>query len=260
VHVGDILWKPCADERYRQTYDEFAGLRHPVIYTPGDNEWADCWQQEAGGFAPLERLRALRALFFREPDRSLGKRRIPLVHQGRQPGFAEFVENVRWTHDGVVFATVHAVGSGNATDLFPTRTADDVNAASRRIEAAAAWVRQAFAEASAAGAPAVVIALHANPFFERPARAQRQPFTPLLDALEEEAARFNGHVLVMHGDHHVYLVDHPVTTGQGQALPHVTRLQVPGSPIVGWVRVTITAGGKDLLAFEPHTTPAWQYW
>jgi hypothetical protein len=260
VHVGDILWKPCADERYRQTYDEFAGLRHPVIYTPGDNEWADCWETGAGGFAPLERLGALRALFFREPDHSLGRRRIPLTHQGQQPAFAEFVENARWSHDRIVFATVHVVGSDNGTDAFPSRSAADMTAASRRIDAAAAWVRQTFAEASAAGAPAVVIALHANPFFERPARARHQAFTPFLEALEEEAARFQGHVLVLHGDHHVYVVDHPVTTGQGVALSHVTRVQVPGSPIIGWVRVTIAAGAKDPFAFEPHTIPAWQYW
>src|SRR5687767_6904942 len=39
LHVGDIFWWPCSDERYRRALDEFNALRHPVIYTPGDNEW-----------------------------------------------------------------------------------------------------------------------------------------------------------------------------------------------------------------------------
>src|SRR5688572_9907562 len=43
----------------------------PLVYTPGDNEWTDCWQDRAGRFDPLERLRRIRERFFAEP-RSLG--------------------------------------------------------------------------------------------------------------------------------------------------------------------------------------------
>ena len=60
LHVGDIFWRPCTDARYQRSLDSFNALPHPVIYTPGDNEWADCWTQAAGEFAPLERLARLR--------------------------------------------------------------------------------------------------------------------------------------------------------------------------------------------------------
>ena len=88
LHVGDIFWRPCSDERYRQTLDEFNALRHPVIYTPGDNEWADCWTQATGSFEPLGRLSTIRSVFFATPTESLGGRRVPLVSQGGQAPFA----------------------------------------------------------------------------------------------------------------------------------------------------------------------------
>ena len=258
VHIGDIFWKPCAVTKYTQTRQDFEGLRHPVIYTPGDNEWTDCWQKEAGGFDPLERLQRLREIFFKEPEHSLGGRRLALVSQRSLPGFTDFVENARWTHDRLLFATVHVVGSGNGTD--PHRGAAEREAARRRIDAAAAWVRETFAVATATRAPAVVIALHANPFFEQRRAAGRRPYEPFLTALEEEAARFARPVLVTHGDHHVYVVDRPVSTTTGERLDEVTRMQVPGSPLVGWVRVTVTPTGTQTFTFEPHTIPAWQYW
>ena len=42
VHVGDILWYPCSDQLYRERLASFHSQRHPLIYTPGDNDWTDC--------------------------------------------------------------------------------------------------------------------------------------------------------------------------------------------------------------------------
>jgi hypothetical protein len=56
-------------------------------------------------------------------------------------------------------------------------------------------------------------------------------------------------------------VDHPLlrrTTGRG--LEILTRLQVPGSPEVGWVRVVVTPGVEAPFTFEKHVIPAWKYW
>ena len=58
ISVGDIFWRPCTDEMYQRARDRFNGLRHPVIYTPGDNEWFDCWEPGSGGYQPQERLYA----------------------------------------------------------------------------------------------------------------------------------------------------------------------------------------------------------
>src|SRR2546423_9131710 len=157
VHVGDIFWHPCTDEHYGEALRHFNQLHEPVVYTPGDNEWTDCWERGSGGYAPLERLARIRRIFFANPNRSLGAHPMPLLSQG-----GEFVENARWQRDGVVFATVHLIGSRNATEPFAARTSADDAASRRRTDADTAWLRQTFAAARARNARAVVLAFHAN--------------------------------------------------------------------------------------------------
>ena len=68
-------------------------------------------------------------------------------------------------------------------------------------------------------------------------------------------------VLVLHGDHHEYTVDRPlVRHTTGRRLENLTRLQVPGSPDVGWVRVVVTPGVADPFVFEERLIPRWKYW
>ena len=262
LHVGDIFWRPCSDAMYRRHLDWFDGLRHPVIYTPGDNEWADCWEPGSGAHAPLERLDRLRQLFFDDPATSRGARPRSLVSQASDLSFAEFVENARWTHAGLLFATVHLVGSRNAMEVFPDRTASDDAAARRRTDAAAAWVREAFAEAATRDASAVVLGFHGDPGFAASVGdPYRQAFEPFLAVLEQEVERFGGPVLLLHGDHHEYTVDQPlVRRTTGRRLSNLTRLRVPGSPEVGWVRVVVRPGARPPFAFEPRVIPRWKYW
>jgi len=262
LDVGDIFWHPCTDRYYQKTLDGFNGLRHPVIYTPGDNEWTDCWEQGSGGFSPQERLDRIRQIFFNNPTRSLGGSTISLVRQaGREP-FPEFVENARWAYEGIVFATVHIVGSSNAMKPFPGRTEADDIASRRRTEAAAAWVRETFAEAKSLNASAVVLGFHGNAGLEGAEDPKWQAFfEPFITAVEEETERFARPVLLAHGDGHVYTVDHPlVRRTTGRRLENLTRLQVPGSPEVGWVRVVVKPGAEDPFTFEEHVVPRWKYW
>ena len=155
VSVGDIFWRPCSDEMYFKHLEYFDSVRHPVIYTPGDNEWADCHEPRVGGYEPLDRLAKIREVFFADPARSLGDGKMELASQGASPPFEEYVENARWEQQGIVFATVHLVGSRNALEPFPGRTAADDEESTRRTAAAAAWVRAAFARARETAAPAV---------------------------------------------------------------------------------------------------------
>jgi hypothetical protein len=265
IHVGDIFWRPCSDEHYRHTLEQFNSLRHPLIYTPGDNEWTDCWERQSGGFKPTERLDRIRQIFFVNPTRSLGQNSLPLVTQGScEPSkeFGEFVENARWVYKGIILATVHVVGSYNGMKRFPGRTPGDDEAARRRTDAAVEWVRETFAEARTLNASAVVISFHASPDFDdSPDDPDRKPFEPFLTALEEEAERFSRPVLIAHGDDHTYTIDHPlVHSATKRRLENVTRLEVPGSPQVGWVRVVVTPGAENPFAFEPHVVPRWKYW
>ena len=66
-------------------------------------------------------------------------------------------------------------------------------------------------------------------------------YRPILDALAEEALRYRGEVLVVHGDTHWYRFDQPlVDPRSGKTVANVTRLEVFGSPFVNWVLVTVT--------------------
>ena len=262
IHVGDIFWRPCTDRHYQAVLDRFNGLRHPVIYTPGDNEWTDCWERQSGGFSPLERLGSLRRIFFASPAQSAGGRRLPLETQAADPAHTEFVENARWSHAGITFATMHVVGAANGRKAFPGRTLEDDAAVARRTEAAASWLRETFAAAIASNAPAVVIAFHGAPGFDLAAdHPSRQVFEPFLETLEVEAERFGKPVFAIHGDDHEYTVDRPLrrrTTGQ--RLENFTRLMVPGSPDVGWVRVVVTPGATTAFSADARVVPRWKYW
>ena len=98
VHVGDLSSPRygCTDELQARRLAQFNELSHPLIYTPGDNEWTDCHEeQNVKGFDPLERLAKLRTVFF-QGEQSLGKRTMPLLRQSQDPDFA----NTARTSDG----------------------------------------------------------------------------------------------------------------------------------------------------------------
>ena len=263
LHVGDIFWHPCNDAMYRRNLGWFNALRHPVVYTPGDNEWADCWEHGSGGFDPLERLRRIRQIFFAAPERSLGGTTLSLASQGGSGMFSEFVENARWELGGYLFATVNLPGSENALERFHgSPPAPEVADRRRRTMAAADWTRAAFAEARSSGAAGVILAFHADMGLEAPANdTYRMVYEPFITVLEEEAEAFGKPVLVVHGDGHDYTVDKPlVRRTTGKRLDNVVRLEVPGSPLLGWVRISVTPGRPDPFSFEPRVLSRWKYW
>jgi len=260
IHVGDIFQYPCSDDRYERSLHWFNGLKHPLIYVPGDNEWADCWTESEGGFNPRDRLARLRRTLYPRPAVSLGRETLPLETQHANPAFAEFVEHARWSHSGLVFATIHVVGSGNFTERFPARTDADDQESRRRLDAALAWLHETFARATAQSATAVVVSFHADPGFAW-SPADQSPFKPLLDAFEDEAVAFGKPVLLIHGDSHHFMTDHPLNArATNHPIGNVTRLEVPGSPQVGWVRVVVTRGDTPSFAFEQRLVPRWKYW
>jgi hypothetical protein len=250
VHVGDILWQPCSDDMYRQRRAELDGVPLPVIYTPGDNEWTDCHERRPGGYAPLERLASLRRIFFQEPETSLGASPIPLESQAADPDWSGFPENARWERGGVIFATLHMVGSTNAMDPFEGRTTEDDRAAENRTEAALAWLRGAFAAAREQDAWGVVLLAHADLGLTN--TVEDYGHDRFVAALREEVTGFQGEVLYAHGDSHDFIVDHPLLGADGQVLANFTRVQTLGSPQVGWVRVVVDTAARHFSGFEPR--------
>jgi len=260
LHVGDILWYPCSDEAYAERLEALNSIRHPVVYTPGDNEWTDCHEEIAGGFQPLERLQRLRAIFFAHPGRSLGGRPLELEPQSADSAFSSFVENARWVHGGFVFTTIHMVGSGNASGLFGARRLADDQEVARRTEAALVWLEAAFRIAREKGLNGVVLALHGNPGLEN-AREARAGYEAFVDRLEELVKGFAKPVLLIHGDTHTQRVDHPLREREtGDTLLNLTRLETYGSPDIGWIRVVVDSVAGRIVEYEPRLMRRWLLW
>jgi hypothetical protein len=250
IHVGDTKSgsTACSDEIIRKAYDYFARFRAAVIYTPGDNEWTDCHRAAAGRFDPLERLEFVRRLHF--PDnRSLGQVPITVTRQADvMSEHARFVENARWTHNRVLFATVHIVGSNN--NFEPRAGAPDEYMARNRANLA--WIAAAFEEAARSDAPALVIAFQANMWEEREARPDRSSgFADSLRALTEGAVRFGKPVLLIHGDSHVFVFDRPLLDRDKRTIETAFRLQVMGAREVGAVRISVDPANDNAFAVQP---------
>lgn len=254
VHLGDTKGgsQSCSDElleRRRALFDRFT---MPFILTPGDNDWFDCVREAAGSFDDYERLAFTRALFFPDPSQSTGERTMALRSQALESDFTEFVENRMWEAGGAVFATVHLVAIMRA----PT----DSTVAARRMVAAAEWVRTAFETAKSTGAAGVFLATQVDlwpvsaptEFQGEWCRLCGQPvpgMAPIYEVLSEEAANFDGQVVIAVGDTHVFRVDKPLPGPDGVILQNVTRVEAFGEPNLHWVRVEVDPSESQVFTF-----------
>ncbi len=260
IHVGDLFWKPCSDGKLRERRDVLQRIRHPVVYTPGDNEWADCWGRREGGFDPLDRLAKLREIYFPEPGRTLGGEPMPVAFQASDSAWSEFVEHQRWSAGGIVFATIHLVGSRNGSEPFPGRTEANDREVTRRTGAAVAWLQETFEQARSTSAKAVVLYQHADFLHDDLTDEYRRGFEPFIRTLEQEVAGFEGSVVLAHGDSHEFVVDAPLTDRRSaRVLENFTRLQVMGSPDVGWVRVVVDTAATT-FTYAPRRISGWKLW
>ena len=256
VHVGDIKAGSarCDDATLQEAQRLLDGSPLPLIYTPGDNEWADCHRKAAGGFEPLERLEALRRLFFASPQ-SLGRQTFPVARQSAEPGFEDFVENQRWQHGPVLFLTIHIVGGNNA--LRPRQAGSAQHAFRTRERANLAWLAAGFKEALAARLGAVVVFIHGNPRLEQYRNGKRENgYTTFLQQLDEASRSFPGQVVLVHGDTHKQSIElAPVNARPSARASRVTRIETHGHPFMGWVQVSVRPHESPLLRFSAHPYP-----
>ncbi|MBX2861463.1 MAG: hypothetical protein KTR14_09515 [Vampirovibrio sp.] len=245
VHVGDTKsgTSRCSNKTYNNILKRFQTVKTPFIYTPGDNEWTDCHRIPCGWFHPVERLRKIRQMYF--IDHSGLEKTLPVAHQclsdgtscsdTLEPTVKSPVENARWDTNGVMFATIHIVGSRNNNHRnrqmrleFERRNIANLN-----------WLAETFRLAQKSDSQAVVIFFHANPALEW-AVSDRAGYNDFIDALHAHAADFQKPVLLVHGDSHQHRIDHPLTDkGLDRVMPNVTRLIVYGDTTIRGVQVQV---------------------
>ena len=270
LHVGDMQADgagyvsgalPCTDATLSSRKAQIESIRHPVILTPGDNDWSDCHRAVPKGFDPSERLAKLREMFFQGND-SLGQRRLPLSRQSADPRYAKFRENARWEYGGVLFITLHMVGDNNNLGRTPEQDAEYAE----RMAANLQWMKQGFELAARNGSKAVMIATQANPYLEdswTPGFKRRMrigpPFmTPFgfadfLAALEQEISLFGKPVALAHGDTHFFRVDKPLRFASDQRVyENFIRVETFGSPHVHWVRAMVDLDDRQVFSFKPQ--------
>ena len=266
-HLGDIKdgSSRCDDAYYRLVradFDRFAGA---LIYTPGDNEWADCHPSANGRYQPLERLAFARSVFFDRPGTSLGQAPVTVSSEVR----AGFPENVQLRRRGIDFAALHVVGSNDGlqpwtglglSSAAPEQVAEETARMANVIEV----VRATFATARAREDRAVVLMQQAN-MFASPAQDDISAFKALVQTIVAEASTFPGQVYLFNGDSHnlrdwpaprrrVVVARHYGITGSAGNL---TRVTVDGSSNnKDWLKVTVNPpGARDVLSWQrvPYT-------
>ena len=257
IHVGDFKSgsTACSDEEFSRQLAYFQRFSGALVYTPGDNEWTDCHRANNGAHDPLERLAALRQRFFTE-GRSLGQRPVAVENQSRQqPVHGRYVENQRWQHQGVMFATLHVTGSNNN---FEGRDPAAVREFFERDAANVAWLESTFEQARQTNAEALVLAFQADVFETRNAWEDYPAWSGFRRVIGETllplASQWAKPVLVVHGDSHRFRVDQPFTLDK-KPLAHITRLIVPGERDIRAVRVTVQPGGRFAFELVGPATP-----
>lgn len=240
VHLGDIKagHTPCSDANLRSIAGIFRALPMPLVYTPGDNEWTDCHRKGAGGWDPQERLARLREVFFGDPGV------LRLADLGATLASDQFPEIYSFLVGDVLFVALHLVGSNNGLDADKPSSLTEFTG---RETANRAFLTRSLATAKQQGVRALVLMMQADPLFE----SGRGPdgFRSFKDQLISLMSQFSGPVLLLHGDTHVYRHDHPLLDPmRGTPFERLTRVEVPGSPSVGGVWITVDPASQEPFA------------
>ena len=269
THVGDIKngSSVCSDEYFQNIRTQFDTFEHPLVFTPGDNEWVDCHRTNNGAYNPLERLDKLRDVFFDEPGKTLGAT-MPVKTQAD----LGLPENVRFTHNRVAFSVLNIQGSNNSLQPWTglgetTATPEQLAEVEHRTDAVLAQIRDTFADAERRDDRAVVLMTQADMFDPSLlAAATANPdtmsgFREIVQAIIDETNSFDAPVYLINGDSHVFAENQPLAEGSpwldiyGQpAADDLQRITVDGSAnATNYVRFTVagnSADGADVLAWE----------
>jgi hypothetical protein len=246
IHVGDIKGgsNPCADAGLKEVADLFRAQPVPVAYTPGDNEWTDCHREKAGRLNPRDRLERVRDIFYRDPG-VLRLAALGVVPPGAGGRSAAYPETYAFMQHEVMFVALHVVGSNNG---YRPNDPEAVREFRQRDRFNLEFLRRASAQARSQGAKALVLFCQADPLF-----GQESPrgFVAFRRALVQLMLDYPGPVLLLHGDTHMFRQDHPLTDpATGRLFTRFVRVEVPGSPVVGGIWVSVDPAAQAPFSVE----------
>ena len=271
LHVGDIhSGKEYCTESYNLgVFNQWKSFKMPLVYVPGDNEWADCHKAKEGGGAynstteaidyvttnggsyakgdPLANLNLVRSMFFPAPGQTLGTSAVKvhsqaLEYDATNPADSQFVENVWFEKNGVLFMTINVPGgSNNNTDIWygtPTMSNAQATEVATRTAANLRWLDRAFAQATANKDIGVVIQVQADMWDQDGAttgKAHLSEYKQFIDKIAAKTLAFGKPVLLINGDSHNYRSDNPLLPGS------TCVVEAPATATVGAALVSATA-------------------
>lgn len=206
AHVGDIWHGSDAlpGKHYTRVADMLKTSKKPVYIIPGDNEWNDLEEPDIGWGHWAREFMGFERHF---------KRVAETAHQDVRP------ENYAFVKEGVLFVGINLVG-GRVHDEAEWKT---------RLEQDADWVKEHLKGRKDEVRAAVIVG-HARPDGKHDA---------FFDRFRKQVKKFEKPVLYLHGDGHVFDVNHP--WGDYPNLWKVQIDQVKRNPPLQ-IRVTHDAG------------------
>ena len=232
THVGDIhSGKDFCALSYDQTIaSDWTAFADPLVYTPGDNEWADCHKSGEGAQDPLTNLGYVRSNFFATPGATLGGSGLTVTSQATaydpaHPEDAQFVENVLFEKTagkaGITFVTLNVPGGSN-NDADPWFGANETAAQAaaqtserqQRTDADLRWLDTAFKTAKAHKDKSVVIIEQADMWdLDGKVPSHLTSYDPIIQSIATHTLAFDKPVLLFAGDSHKYRSDNPLRHG-----------------------------------------------
>ena len=236
----------CSDQLLMRRRSLFEQAENGVIVSIAGSDWSAC-RYEDGQSRAIERLNRIRDLFYSN-DFSFGASKLPVARQARIPKFRTYAENLRWEFDGLVFATINVPSDNNRYIYAAGQNGEFED----RVIADRAWLHRLFLSAAQHDAAAIVIFVDGNPLsIKTPATSnaagqRRDGFIEIRKQIEDLAQRFNGKILLIHGQDTNDAAFANIITWRGNiALLHLSS---------GWQKITVDSTSPKIFQIVT-TTP-----